>query len=129
MTREFKKWADKIRDITNGKLVESLKSQDMIIDESFFKKYVDYDEPYNLANIQDFNSLIPTSQRLSKPMFDLEKTDEKWQGFTWEREYGGNKVGAKYDILRVHDVCVKMATSIANMAGLAIRNKPTKTSF
>jgi cellulose biosynthesis protein BcsQ len=121
MTKEFKNWSDKIRNIINSKLVDSLKSQKMIIDEDLFKKFVDYDEPYNLANIQDFNSLIPTSQRLSKPMFDLKKEDGNWKGSTWEREYKGNKIGAKYNILRVRDVYEKMAVAIAKMIGLEIK--------
>lgn len=126
MTKEFREWSNKIKKITNDRLVPELKKDkiDMIVGEEIFKNAVNYDNPYNLANIQDFNSLIPTSQRLSKPMFELTKEDGKWQGFTWERiAENGNKVGARYDIEKVHDVYLKLATSVANMIGLKIADK------
>lgn len=121
MSKEFKKWNDKIEENTNIKLIPILKDRNMIIDRESFKKHVDYSEPYNLANIQNFNSLIPASQRLSKPMFDLVKEDLNWYGSIWEKvEKNGKPTGAKYNILKVCDVYEKMATAVANMIGLKI---------
>lgn len=121
MTKEFKEWSDKIKNITNGKLVPSLKQQNMVIGEDLFKQYVTYDSPYNLANIQDFNSLIPASQRLSKPMFELKKQDGNWKGFTWERKYGGSMVGAKYDIEKARIMYDAFAKSVAQIIGFSTK--------
>ena len=126
MTKEFKKWADKIKDITNGKLVKALRQNDlkMVVDESLFKQHVDYDKhdkPYNLANIQDFNSLIPASQTLHKPMFELKQEDLKWAGAVWEREEKGNKIGGKYAIESVNEVYNKLSKAVAGMVGLEIK--------
>jgi cellulose biosynthesis protein BcsQ len=73
MTAAFREWSDKIKNITNDKLVVSLRKYGMVVDEKDFCNAVDYDKPYNLANIQSFNSLIPISQKLSKPIFELTK--------------------------------------------------------
>ena len=117
MTKEFREWSEKIKKITNDKLVPSLKEQNMIVDEELFKECVTYDSPYNLANIQDFNSLIPVSQRLSKPMFELKKEDCNWQGFVWERKYGKGVTGVKENIDNAKAVYDAFARSVAKMIG------------
>jgi hypothetical protein len=92
-----------------------------VVSEDLFKQYVTYDSPYNLANIQDFNSLIPASWRLSKPMFELKKQDGNWQGFTWERKYGGSMVGAKYDIEKARIMYDAFAKSVAQIIGFSTK--------
>lgn len=123
MSKEYKKWADKIREITNRDLVKILKEQDMVIDEKLFRKFVDYDEPYNLANIKDFNSLVAISQRLSKPIFDIVQKDTPWSGSVWAKEK--DQTGAKYAILRARKVYKQMSTAVANMIGLEIKEIDT----
>ncbi len=115
MTEEFKLWSDKIKKITKDKLVPSLKMEEMIIDEKIFKRNVNYDEPFNLANIPNFNSLVPTSQRTSKPIFSLEQNDGNWQGALWESERNGKKYGASVNILMARDIYAKMAKAIIGM--------------
>lgn len=115
MTEEFRQWSDKIKSITNEKLVPALKREDMIIDENIFKSNVDYDTPFNLANIPNFNSLVPTSQRTSKPIFSLEKSDGNWQGALWESEKDGKKYGAKISITIARGIYEKMARAVIGM--------------
>ncbi len=117
MTKEFKIWAEKIREITHSKLVKELEKKDMVISRDFFSKNVSHDTPYNLANIQDFNSLIPVSQKLSKPIFDLTKEDGNWGGALWNRIQGGKKVGAKYQIENSKKIYSELATAILKMIG------------
>ena len=52
----------------------------MMISESVFKENVTFDAPYHLASIQNFKSLIPISQKLSKPMYELKQNDKPWSG-------------------------------------------------
>lgn len=117
MTKGFTDWSNKIKEITNGKLAPALKDKriDMIISEETFKKYVNYDSPYNLANIQDFNSLIPISQRVSKPMFELTQEDVAQQGSVWEN--------TKSNIERSHTAYEQLAKAIAQMIGLETADK------
>lgn len=117
MAVSFQKWADKIREITNNKLVPELKSKDMIISESVFRENVPYDTPYNLANIQDFNSLIAISQKLSKPIYELTKA-EVGSGATWLRTNKEKEVGLKVSIEEADAVYTKMANAIIKMISL-----------
>lgn len=115
MTQEFKSWADKIKKITNTKLVPVLREYDMVIDENLFKKFVDYDSPYNIANIQNFNSIVPVSQNKSKPFFELEKSDSNWTGAVWSREQNGKKVGAEENIKKSKETYTKLSNAILGM--------------
>jgi cellulose biosynthesis protein BcsQ len=117
MAKEFKEWSNKIKNITNGMLVPALQENNMIVSEETFRKYVSYDTPYNLANIKNFNSLIPTSQRLAKPIFEIKKEDTKWGGGVWERERKGEMIGAKHDIKKAETIYSLLANSVAGMIG------------
>ncbi|MEN9782088.1 MAG: hypothetical protein RL208_238 [Pseudomonadota bacterium] len=123
MTSAFLEWANKIREITNSKLAPSLKKLGMIVDENLFNKYVKHDNPYNLANIQDFNTLIPISQKLSKPIFELEQKDGRWNGGIWSREQNGKSVGVAHQIEESKDVFFRLAESVCNLIDLQISNQ------
>lgn len=120
MSKAFKKWADKIKMITNKTLVPSLKQANMVISEKNFKEFVSADLPYNLANIRNFNSLIPISQRLSKPMFCLKQEDGNWGGAPWERMQNGKDVGIKYAIADALTVYKNLAVSVCGMVNESI---------
>lgn len=74
--KSFQSWIDLIRHSINSKLVPSLYEINCIVPEDDFKSAIKDSElePYDLAHIADFNSLIAISQQLSKPIFAL--TDE-----------------------------------------------------
>ncbi len=120
MTGAFLEWANKIREITQTKLSPCLKESDMIINQKFFERIVTYDKPYNLANIQDFNTLIPISQKLSKPIFELTDKDGTWGGAVWSREQNGKNVGVKYKIEEAKIVFQRLAESICKLIELPI---------
>ena len=122
MTGAFAEWSEKIKVIVNTKLAASLKKNDtnMIIEETLFKTHVSYDKPYNLANIQNFNTLVPISQKLSKPMFELKQEDNKWEGAIWSKLQNGKNVGVKHKIEESRIVYEKLAISVSKLIGLAI---------
>jgi hypothetical protein len=73
----FQVWIDKIRHEIAGNLVPSLQKINCSITESkFCETLTGTDlEPFDLAHVPDFNSLIAISQQLSKPVFSL--TDQE----------------------------------------------------
>lgn len=73
--RSFQSWIDIINENVINRLVPALRTNDMIIDEDKFRDIVTPDEPYNLINIADFNSLIAQSQKYNTPIFSL--TDQQ----------------------------------------------------
>jgi chromosome partitioning protein len=75
----FQNWIDKIRSAINQKLVFTLKDMNCVIAQEKIKKALQGSnlEPYDLAQIPDFNSLIAISQQLSKPIFALTDEDIK----------------------------------------------------
>lgn len=111
MSASFQKWADKIRDITNEKLVPKLQKKQMVIPKEIFQRFVSYEEPYYLAKIQDFNSLMPISQKLSKPIFNLTEK-EVGQGAIWSRIQNGKETGQRVAIEEANQVYTKMANAI-----------------
>ena len=87
-----------------------------MIDRELFTKYVQYDTPFNLASIQNFNSLIPVSQSHLKPMYELKQEDYKgWNGSIWEREQNGKKVGAKINIEECNIIYDQFSKSVLNL--------------
>jgi len=116
MTQEFKKWAEKIREITNSKLIPALNKKQMVVSEDEFKKHVDYDNPYNIANIQNFNSLVPAAQSHSKPFFELKQEDSNWTGAVWHRTAkNGKEVGAKVNIEKSLDIYSRFSDAVLGM--------------
>ncbi|KIA89436.1 ParA family protein [Kaistella jeonii] len=69
--RSFQAWIDVINKNVNDRLVPALRQNDMIIDEEIFREVAEPEEPYNLINIADFNSLIAQSQVHNTPIFNL----------------------------------------------------------
>jgi len=74
-TKSFQTWIDKIATNVTHKLVPILRNNDMMISEDKFFGKINPDEPYNIINISDFNSLIAQSQKYNVPVFSL--TDEQ----------------------------------------------------
>lgn len=80
--KSFQKWIDTIRSSINKKLVPSLEEIGCAIDRETITRCLENSElqPYDLANVPDFNSLIAISQQLSKPVFFLTDEDIKTVG-------------------------------------------------
>jgi cellulose biosynthesis protein BcsQ len=78
--KSFEKWIDLIRNEINNNLVPSLKAIGCVIETGQIKGVLAGTglQPFDLAQISDFNSLIAISQRLSKPVFKI--TDEEISG-------------------------------------------------
>lgn len=80
MAKAFGKWASRIRKLTKDKLVVELLKKDMIIPEAKFREFVHHDEPYNLGEIQNFNTLIAKSQEYSLPIYCLTEENLNLKG-------------------------------------------------
>ena len=78
--RAFAEWIKEINELVQKKLLPVLKSYHMCISED---KLTFYDDPYNLINIADFNSLIAQSQEHNTPIFLLTQEQVKQTGITW----------------------------------------------
>jgi cellulose biosynthesis protein BcsQ len=76
----FQRWIDTIKKSVNDTLVPALRNENMIISEQNFKNSNPDDEPYNLSNIADFNSLIAQSQDHGTPVFALSDEQINRQG-------------------------------------------------
>ncbi len=115
MAKAYQEWASKIKNIVSDVLVSSLKKNDMIIDEKIFENSVDYDIPYRLMGIQDFNTLIPVSQKHSKPIYELKQEDHSWAGATWERKDKNENFGVKYNIIDAGNAYTDLGKSVLKM--------------
>lgn len=73
--RSFQAWIDIINQNVISRLVPALRQNGMIIDEEKIKNLTTANEPFNLINIADYNSLIAQSQQHNTPVFRL--TDEQ----------------------------------------------------
>ena len=85
--KAFSEWINDINNIVTKKLVPVLESNNMII--TYNSEY--YDEPYNIINIADFNSLIAQSQDNNTPVFlltqeQVEKTGKVWDNMKKSRD-------------------------------------------
>lgn len=69
--KSFQKWIDIIKSEVVHSLIPALTPIGMSINSSTFQANVAADEPFNLANISDFNSLIAQSQKHNVPVFAL----------------------------------------------------------
>ena len=77
--KSFQRWIDVIKHTVSEELIPSLSPLGMSIQLEEFSSCVSGDEPFNLANIADFNSLIAQSQKHNVPVFAL-SDDEIEQG-------------------------------------------------
>lgn len=73
--KSFQKWIDIINAEVEQRLIPALLPNGMSIARDVFEANVETDEPFNLSNIADFNSLIAQSQKHNVPVFAL--TDEQ----------------------------------------------------
>jgi chromosome partitioning protein len=73
--KSFREWIETINQNVINNLVPALRANNMIIDESKFKEVGTPEEPYNIINIADFNSLIAQSQKFNTPIYCL--TDQQ----------------------------------------------------
>ena len=70
--KSFQKWIDTIKTTVNRQLIPALSPLGMTVKlQDFQQACVSSNEPYNLANIADFNSLIARSQIHNVPVFKL----------------------------------------------------------
>ena len=117
MSKAYREWLERIKEIVTNKLVPSLSRLDMIVPQDTFTGAVEYDAPYHLASIQNFNALIPVSQKLSKPIFELTDTDGGWSGARWKRvDKYGKEYGIKVNIEEANMVYTRLAEAVLAMA-------------
>ncbi|WP_104912169.1 ParA family protein [Pseudomonas sp. LG1D9] len=69
--KSFQRWIDIINNEVAESLVPVLEPLGMTINEGLFNDYSVRDEPYNLENIADFNSLIAQAQKHNVPVYAL----------------------------------------------------------
>lgn len=82
--KSFQKWIDIINSEVVKSLVPALMPIGMSIDQATFTANVAADEPFNLANIADFNSLIAQSQKHNVPVFALSDAQIEQSGTVLE---------------------------------------------
>ena len=107
MAKSFKDWSDKIKSATNSVLIPKLDNHKMVVDKDLFKQAVDSKEPFDLANIQDFNSLMPISQKRSIPIFEIKQEDTGWSGSVWSEN--------QKSIELADTIYTNLANSVINM--------------
>lgn len=78
--KAFSEWIEDINKLVEKKLVPTLKKNDMLLDTNENC----YEEPYNLINIADFNSLIAQSQINNTPVFMLTQEQVQKSGVVWD---------------------------------------------
>ena len=66
--KSFARWIESINTIVAQNLIPVLSDNGMLISDQDMSNY---EEPYNLINISDFNSLIAQSQKHNTPVFTL----------------------------------------------------------
>jgi len=115
MSKAYVEWLDKIKGIVTDKLVPTLEGIGMIVPGQVFADAVSYDKPYHLAGVQNFSGLIPVSQKLSKPIFELTATDGGWSGARWKRTQNGKEYGIKRNIEEADMVYTNLAEAILKM--------------
>ncbi|WP_018416155.1 ParA family protein [Teredinibacter turnerae] len=69
--KSFQRWIDVIKETVNTKLIPTLSPIGMAVGLDAFTSTISGNEPFNLANIADFNSLIAQSQSHNVPIFSL----------------------------------------------------------
>jgi chromosome partitioning protein len=81
-SKSFQTWIDKIGKAISEKLVPALEKIGCVIEKEKIQKALHGAnlEPYDLAHVSDFNSLIAISQQLSKPIFALTDIEIKDTG-------------------------------------------------
>lgn len=82
--KSFQRWINVIKETVNSKLIPVLTPLGMAIDIKHFTQIVSSNEPFNLSNIADFNSLIAQSQSHNVPIFALNDNQIEQSGVILE---------------------------------------------
>lgn len=82
--KSFQRWIDVIKGSVSGELIPVLEPLNMSITLGEFNSCISGDEPFNLANIADFNSLIAQSQKHNVPVFALSDAQIEQSGVILE---------------------------------------------
>ena len=116
MSTAYREWLGRIKEVADRKLIPALEQEGMIISREKFAECVTYDKPFHLAGIQNFSGLIPVSQKLSKPIFDLTESDGNWSGARWKRtDKNGKEYGIKVNIEEADKVYTGLANAVLQM--------------
>lgn len=118
MSKAYSDWLERIKHVANKKLIPALNASSMVISDEIFMKAVSHDAPFHLAGVQNFSGLVPVSQSLSKPIFELTKEDGNWTGARWMWEKNGKENGIKVNIEEANRVYHNLAQSVLNMIEL-----------
>lgn len=111
--KSFQKWIDKIRQTTNSILVPRLKQLGLVVDETKFKSVVKNTEPYDLAYISDFNSLVAAAQDYNKPIFALSEQElNKYSGL-----FGHAMLTAKENVAKFEETFSNLADNVIGLTG------------
>lgn len=80
--KSFEKWIERIKNEVNSRFVPALDKLNCVIDRNKIENILTSSElePYDLAHIADFNSLIAISQELRVPVFSLTTEQIKESG-------------------------------------------------
>lgn len=84
-TEAFQNYFDKLNEVVKDVLVPALFQESVMLEQ---RKYLEagMDDHYQLAQIQDFNTLIATSQEVRKPVFELTQNDLRSAGVVWDTQ-------------------------------------------
>lgn len=84
-TLAFQSYFEKLNDVVSGTLAPALDDANVMLEP---EKYVDagMGDDYQLAQIQDFNTLIASSQEARKPVFALTQEDLGSAGVVWQAQ-------------------------------------------
>lgn len=83
--KSFQRWIDVIKDTVLSRLIPALKPLNMSIELGTFKECINGSDPFNLANVPDFNSLIAQSQKHNVPIFALTDKQIEQSGVILEK--------------------------------------------
>lgn len=118
MSKAYSDWLERIKTVANKKLIPALSASEMVISDEIFTEAVTHDAPFHLAGVQNFSGLVPVSQSLSKPIFELTKEDGNWTGARWMWEKNGKENGIKVNIEEANRVYHNLAQSVLTMIRL-----------
>lgn len=106
--KSFQRWIDVIKGTVSDVLVPELEKVNMTMTVEECQQLVSIDEPYNLANVSDFNSLIAQSQKHNVPVFALSDDQIEQGGIILDSMKGSR------DAFR--DVFAKLASDVHILA-------------
>ena len=84
-TQAFQNYFQKLDDVVKDVLVPALEAENIMLDAAKYEA-VGMGDSFQLAQIQDFNTLIAESQEVRRPVFALTKDDLGSKGFVWETQ-------------------------------------------